>query len=209
MLRLWIIGITVRFILFVLWVNELVPQWINNPFFSILVFWISVRVKTGETKTILVIETIAWWWHIKIQGWKCFVYLLAICNFLWANRSCRWCRNEIKMPQRSSSKRCSSRISVIVKLKKFGNKGWACMFNNNLRKYFALFLKYDYHSYRKIATCFQWHQRRSTFRSKQNHRWPKRNMGHLWRNMRVCMGKIELQTDEINEVKAIKVINKV
>ena len=30
------------------------------------------------------------------------------------------------------------------------------------------------------------------------HRWPKRNM-------RVCMGKI----DEINEVKAIKVINKV
>ena len=34
-------------------------------------------------------------------------------------------------------------------------------------------------------------------------------MGHLWRNMRVCMGKIELQTDEINEVKAIKVINKV
>ena len=25
-----------------------------------------------------------------------------------------------------------------------------------------------------------------------NHRWPKRNMGHLWRNMRVCMGKIGL-----------------
>ena len=27
-----------------------------------------------------------------------------------------------------------------------------------------------------------------------DHRWPKRNMGHLWRNMRVCMGKIEFET---------------
>ena len=27
-----------------------------------------------------------------------------------------------------------------------------------------------------------------------NHRWPKRNMGLWWRNMRVCMGKIEFQT---------------
>ena len=28
----------------------------------------------------------------------------------------------------------------------------------------------------------------------RNHRWPKRNMGLWWRNMRVCMGKIEFQT---------------
>ena len=89
-------------------------------------------------------------------------------NCLWANRSCHWCSNEIKIPQYSSSKRCSSRISVIVKLKKFGNEGWAYMFNNNLSKYFALFLNYHYHSYCTIATCLQWHQRRSTFRSKQN-----------------------------------------
>ena len=27
-----------------------------------------------------------------------------------------------------------------------------------------------------------------------DHRWPKRNMGHLWRNMRVWMGKIEFET---------------
>ena len=27
-----------------------------------------------------------------------------------------------------------------------------------------------------------------------DHRWPKRNMGYLWRNMRVCMGKIEFET---------------
>ena len=43
-----------------------------------------------------------------------------------------------------------------------------------------------------------------------NHRWPKRNItGSPVRNMRVCMGEIEFETDEINEVKAIKVINKV
>ena len=30
--------------------------------------------------------------------------------------------------------------------------------------------------------------------SQSAHRWPKRNMGHLWRNMRVCMGKIEFET---------------
>ena len=41
-----------------------------------------------------------------------------------------------------------------------------------------------------------------------HHRWPKRNMGHLWHNMRVCMGKNRVwNLDEINEVKAIKVIN--
>ena len=36
-------------------------------------------------------------------------------------------------------------------------------------------------------------------------------MGHLWRKMRFFMRKIEFETltDEINEVKAIKVINKV
>ena len=35
-------------------------------------------------------------------------------------------------------------------------------------------------------------------------------MGHLWHNMRVCMGKNRVSNlDEINEVKAIKVINKV
>ena len=27
-----------------------------------------------------------------------------------------------------------------------------------------------------------------------HHRWPKHNMGHLWHNIRVCMGKIEFET---------------
>ena len=27
-----------------------------------------------------------------------------------------------------------------------------------------------------------------------DHRWPKRNMSLWWRNMRVCMGKIEFET---------------
>ena len=104
--------------------------------------------------------------NIEIQWWMSLVDLFAICNLLWANRSCHWCKNEIKMPQKRSSKKVQFLGHCHHKLKKFANKEWAYMVVTISQKYFALFLKYSYRSYHHI--CFQWHKCRSTFRRKQN-----------------------------------------
>ena len=61
----------------------------------------------------------------------------------------------------------------------------------------AVFFSYQYSNamYKKIRDdYFSFFIFETSLDITGNHRWPKRNMGHLWRNMRVWMGKIEFET---------------